>query len=905
MLLPGIILLLQLPAGVEASLRHHAFDAHHAIRTGQSPDDGGLAAKLEKDLEKSAARTLNEMSRTDELPRELEHVLQSARDTFLPRWRFKLAGFLKALGTVLFGFTWFGVYFKLFYETDRSESLDRWADELTRKQAVLNQAMGLNPDMVFVFHHPDFDYDDGKQEVSLRSVERILAPTPECQFRRLKELKEHAGRSDRSVSRLVRRSINRMSGGEESPQGVRVTIADVRRALLKDLHEALPEWGFDLTVFSSIDNDELFVCVTLLHKKAVDYFLSRNNVQLQLRQEVVSRLGICQDPDDPACSPPSMPYDTNLVSHLKDQGVLDAADESDLYRTWAGTGKDSVVSSQECIRIIWNEVLGALDPMAATEEGFLVTFYAVHNAARVSQLQATWANWHSLADLTFVQPVPLLKEYFGSRIAFFFAWSGHYSKALLSLVAIAALQEVTLAVCRHVFGIRVLKSRQVVGFSIVLVVWAKIVANLWRREQNFFLELWNLRRYQSIKTVRPQFHGRMVPSAVDGNLTEKRFPAHLAFYRRSLTFCCTVLFCGLVAACICSWMLIFEGQMGLVSSVMLSLQIKVFEAIFNKLVQVMTDYENHQFPDQYHDSLLWKLFLFGFVNNYCAFFCITIRHAWTKESCNGGDCMYVLRWQVSVTLCILCMCSIAQMLVHTLIVRFSLWWEAYQIKKQTGKPMPARYHIEEQAKYAVISEQEEVQNMMTLVIALGFVLLFGGISAMVVPLCFVVFSVQLRAFAVLLITDAQRTFPAESYGIGNWQRCINFLMAVGVLYSGFMFVAFGETFQGTKLLAKMTGMMAFCLFAAVIWWVLDLACPDTDYETTLLVKRRDYVTRTVMKTAGAEKLQEAMRESRANVTGDFREAIRTEAWCEIPQLQAMPHSRRTPTRSLSVHFSLG
>jgi len=334
---------------------------------------------------------------------------------------------------------------------------------------------------------------------------------------------------------------------------------------------------------------------------------------------------------------------------------------------------------------------------------------------------------------------------------------------------------------------------------------------------------------------------------------------------------------------------------------MLSLQIKIFEAIFDKLVPIMTDYENHQYPDQYHDSLLWKMFLFGFVNNYCAFFCITVRLAWMGGSCDGGDCMFVLGRQVSLTLCILCMCSIAQMFLHTVRCRFSLWWEAYQVKKQTGKPMPVRYLIEEQAKYAVISELEEVRHAMTLVIALGFVLLFGGISTTVVPLCFLVFAVQLRTFAVLLLADAQRTLPAESAGIGNWQRCITFLMAVGVLYSGFLFVAFGQSFHGTKLLAKMTAMMSFCLAAAGIWWLLDLVWPDFDKDTTLLVKRRDHVTRTVMKRAGAEKLQEATRESRANVMGDFRDAVRTEAWCEIPQLQAMPATRYTPTRSLSVH----
>jgi len=74
---------------------------------------------------------------------------------------------------------------------------------------------------------------------------------------------------------------------------------------------------------------------------------------------------------------------------------------------------------------------------------------------------------------------------------------------------------------------------------------------------------------------------------------------------------------------------------------------------------------------------------------------------------------------------------------------------------------------EEQGKLVKIDEASEVQNMMTLVIALGFVLHFGGVSPLALLVCFAVFSVQLRAFAVLIVGSAQRVMPQKAVGIGN------------------------------------------------------------------------------------------------------------------------------------------
>jgi len=131
-------------------------------------------------------------------------------------------------------------------------------------------------------------------------------------------------------------------------------------------------------------------------------YLKKNNSQVQLRQEIVARLGIRQDPTDPASSPPSMAFDVNMLRRLKEQGILKSEDENELFKSFAGSGKPTVVSTKDCIWTIYNELSSHVDLDAAVQEQLLVTWYPVHNPRQTNTLKAIWANWHAMMDPFFV-----------------------------------------------------------------------------------------------------------------------------------------------------------------------------------------------------------------------------------------------------------------------------------------------------------------------------------------------------------------------------------------------------------------------------------------------------------------------------------------------------------------------
>lgn len=410
------------------------------------------------------------------------------------------------------------------------------------------------------------------------------------------------------------------------------------------------------------------------------------------------------------------------------------------------------------------------------------------------------------------------------------------------------------------------------------------------------MELWNIQPNSAVAgSVRPEFKGVPAPSPVDANIMVEQVPKQAIMMKQLITAFITVFFCMVVGLCIFAWMLMFDGKMGLISSIMLSVQIKIFEVTFQLLATKMTQYENHKYDSDFHDSLLWKLFLFSFVNNYSAFFFMTIRNVW--RGCLD-ECLEVSRNQVTMTLIVLGICSVLQMLADRFMVVLKLWWEVRQLKKQ-GKQVPTRFVVEEQAKYAKVDETVEVQNMQVLVVALGYVFLFGGVSAAVVPYSLVVFAVQLRSFAIMLCTCAQRPFPYQSFGIGSWEFCIHFLMCVGVMYGGFMFVAYGAAFRGSTVRAKMTGMLLYGLFVTVVWGFIDLVFPADDKDRILMIQRRAYVQRRLLSRVGAKGLESSKAEALKTHSVGHREAFMKRDWSSIQPLASMPPGPLTPLQTLS------
>jgi len=802
--------------------------------------------KLAEELKKSEKTFQKIKDMHKKVPDMLKRDSEQLKANFLPGWHFDVVVFTTIAFSMFFSVAWFVFYFLKIYENDRVQNMDRWdakmeimPDEIVEK---------IHPDLVLVLPHPGCEAAKVNTAVDSSTLQHAMVinktsgqvlPKTEALLQKVKE--NEARQSSLSVIERTESLQRKLTHGEDSIEEQPPSVTDACIALIQDLHTSLPKMGFDVKTFSSVDKDEVFMAISLQRMDIGSSYLLRSSAALQIKQSVVAKVGIDQPPDEIASSPPWIRYDPRMVERLHAAGVLEKNDPRDLYCTFHGRDEEGVIiNGSERIRIIYKALSQHLDLDYAMAHGLLVNWYPAHNPNWIVKFWATWGSWRSLKDFSFVQPLQQMTEYFGSRVSFIFGWNGLYCKALLPLAALSIVAEVVAFVLKHVVGMdpAQVQMNMAFGFGVIIIIWSRIASNLWDREEGLFMKLWNLNPEMQELTMRPSFKGDMKPSPANLNVLEKQYPTLKANLRRIASALTTLIFCGVVFAWVVVWTNMFEGRMDVTASICLSIQIVVFGVIFSILTPILTDWENHKYQNTYYDSYLWKQILFQTVNSYTAFLYLSVKQRHTAARCPPGGCMVVLKKQLLVTLIILSVSRIAEVIIASYVVKFKLWLEAYQMGDMSVK----RFYTERQSKLATYRLREQIQAMTQLVISLGFVLLFGVVAPVTVPLCLAVFMVQLRASAFLLLRYTIRPLPRKQFGIGRWRAVVQALMRGGVLFTAFLLVEFNKSLRETPLITKMTVIVLFCLGMEVVWICVDAFCPSQAEETEVLIARRTCVT---------------------------------------------------------------
>jgi len=394
----------------------------------------------------------------------------------------------------------------------------------------------------------------------------------------------------------------------------------------------------------------------------------------------------------------------------------------------------------------------------------------------------------------------------------------------------------------------------VIGFGLILAVWEKWALNLWEREQEYFIVLWDLQNVHKDESPRTDFEGTLYPSHIDRNIVELYYPKWKYILRVVVSWVITTFFCGLNCFTVLIWMDLFEGRAPIPAIIVQAVIVQVFTITFNFMSEALTDAENHKYQEHYYNSYLAKLFIFQFVNQYCAFFYIAIKQQFTNLGCINGDCVHMIRKQLPIQFLVLIFLRVLQVVLMTLTVELKLFLEKRVILKAGGDP-PHYCFVEKQSKFGQFRIREQIEAMTALSLTLGYVLLFGAIVPTIVPLCFLVFVIQLRACSILVTTAANRTVPRASMGIGVWRSVIHCLMFTGIFFSGYLLVQFEPMFAGAQVLTKLTCLTVYS-GTLILWFVVaDWLFPTRTPSVQTLEGRRDHTAKKLQQKVEKKVLQ--------------------------------------------------
>jgi hypothetical protein len=235
------------------------------------------------------------------------------------------------------------------------------------------------------------------------------------------------------------------------------------------------------------------------------------------------------------------------------------------------------------------------------------------------ELEAGWARavFHR-------QPLAKVREYFGGRIAFYFAWLGFYNVWLIAPSILG------LGVFVHQLARGSIIVSTLPFFCLFMALWSVFFLESWVRRESVLAHEWGLLSFEDTETERIEFRGRrMMHPTIPGHVINyyprwKRGIKHaigmpvltlflgvvIAFIVGSIEFRAAYTFsCGSVTGC--------ESY---VASLATAIFVIIMNAIYARVALALTNWENHRTESAYSENLIAKTFAFQFANAFAALF---------------------------------------------------------------------------------------------------------------------------------------------------------------------------------------------------------------------------------------------------------------------------------------------
>ncbi|XP_059100359.1 anoctamin-8 [Peromyscus eremicus] len=254
--------------------------------------------------------------------------------------------------------------------------------------------------------------------------------------------------------------------------------------------------------------------------------------------------------------------------------------------------------------------------------GIIQQVFPVHEQRILNRLMKSWVQ-----AVCENQPLDDICDYFGVKIAMYFAWLGFYTSAMVYPAVFGSVL--------YTFTEADQTSRDVscVVFALFNVIWSTLFLEEWKRRGTELAYKWGTLDSpgEAVEEPRPQFRGirRISPITQAEEFYYPPWKRLLFQLLVSLPLCLACLVCVFVLMLGCfqlqELVLSVKGLPRLVRflpKVMLALLVSVSAEGYKKLAVWLNDMENYRLESAYERHLIIKVVLFQFVNSYLSLFYI-------------------------------------------------------------------------------------------------------------------------------------------------------------------------------------------------------------------------------------------------------------------------------------------
>ncbi|XP_064642098.1 anoctamin-7-like isoform X3 [Lineus longissimus] len=512
----------------------------------------------------------------------------------------------------------------------------------------------------------------------------------------------------------------------------------------------------------------------------------------------------------------------------------------------------------------------------------------------LNQYWAKWGQWKKY------QPLDHIREYFGEKIGIYFAWLGFYTAWLLpaSIVGVLVFMYgvftfntniVGQETCNKTHSFRMcplcdedigcmywnlsdvclyakvgylFDNPGTVFYAIFVAFWAVTFLEYWKRKCASLSHHWDCMDFEEEEErPRPQY-AALAPTFEKNPITgikEPHFPKRDRVPRILSGIACIIVMMILVLVFIIAVILyrvlisipLFQNPLlrsraltiaSLSSAVVNLILIMSLGKVYEKLAEKLTQWEMHRTQTDYEDQLIFKVFLFQFVNFYSSIFYIAFFKGrfvgfpghynkflgLRNEECNNGGCLVELAQQLAV---IMVGKQVINNCQEVLVPKMKTW--LHQRKIGSAHQMTEKDRWEED--YELIEYEGLFEEYLEMVLQFGFITIF--VAAFPLAPLFALLNnwLEIRLDASKLVCETRRPVAERAQDIGVWFSILDALAQLSVMSNAFL-IAFTSEFLPKMMYQyrynwTLTGYVNFTLSTSPPH-TMNQTCRYKDYRDT-------------------------------------------------------------------------
>jgi len=257
-------------------------------------------------------------------------------------------------------------------------------------------------------------------------------------------------------------------------------------------------------------------------------------------------------------------------------------------------------------------------------------------------------------------------------------------------------------------------------------------------------------------------------------------------------------------------------------AVMITIQIKIMDAIWGKMSLLVTEKENHKTDFRFQQSLVFKTVIVKFFNAMYPFLYFAFAKEYVEGCKDERGCIPGLQYYIMTFFMTHLVVAMVNLVVKVMMTKMMI----YKEMRKPGVNADQYTYLQVQAKCAAFESKDMINDFMELTVQFALVTCFSVVLPVLTVLAFVSNMVEYRLIAFRQLTVMQRPSPSGAEGIGAWQDIFRGVCFLAILVNAGLAVFAMKPFKSLPMEQKLLIFLAAEHIMFFIKTGVEISIPD-------------------------------------------------------------------------------